>query len=74
MDNDGVEDAYDTDIDGDGVSNDMEISNGSTKGFFIDKQPTQFNKRIRFFYDVENSPHNPYWDISLQMIPILIPP
>ena len=29
MDNDGVEDAYDTDIDGDGIPNDMEISNGS---------------------------------------------
>ena len=29
MDNDGVEDAYDTDIDGDGIPNDVEISNGS---------------------------------------------
>ena len=52
MDNDGVEDAYDTDIDGDGVSNDVEISNGSNpKDSSSINNPSQFNKWNRFFYD-----------------------
>ena len=56
MDNDGVEDAYDTDIDGDGIPNDVEISNSSNPRFFIDKQPPNSISGTVLLSNCGNSP------------------
>ena len=63
MDNDGVEDAM-TPTSMEMVFPMMWRFPTEPKGFFIDKQPTQFNKRNRFFYDSGKLTCKSYWTFT----------